>query len=128
MNILFVHQNFPAQFKHLAKALVANGHKVTVLTARTDLREQFGLRIVSYNIKRPSTKGIHPWVIEIETKTIRGEACYNKATELKKEGLYKSERIISSIQSTQINSENKKVINSIFIYKIDTVKCYFKKK
>lgn len=31
--------------------------------------------------------------------------------ELKKEGLYKSERIISSIQSTQINSENKKVIN-----------------
>lgn len=94
MNILFVHQNFPAQFKHLAKALVAKGHKVTVLTARTDLPEQFGLRIVSYNIKRPTTKGIHPWVIEIETKTIRGEACYNKATELKKEG-FNPDKIIA---------------------------------
>ena len=88
MNILFVHQNFPAQFKHLATALVAKGHKVTVLTQRTDLPKENGIRIVSYNIKRPSTKGIHPWVIEIEAKTIRGEACYTKAAELKKDGYY----------------------------------------
>ena len=33
MNILFIHQNFPGQFKHLAPALLARGHKVAALTA-----------------------------------------------------------------------------------------------
>lgn len=33
MRILFVHQNFPGQFKHLAPALVARGHTVVALTA-----------------------------------------------------------------------------------------------
>lgn len=31
MNILFVHQNFPGQFKHLASALASEGHKVAAL-------------------------------------------------------------------------------------------------
>ena len=31
MNFLFVHQNFPGQFKHLAPALVAQGHNVVAL-------------------------------------------------------------------------------------------------
>ena len=33
MRVLFVHQNFPGQFKHLAPALVARGHQVVALTA-----------------------------------------------------------------------------------------------
>lgn len=33
MRILFIHQNFPGQFKHLAPALSARGHKVVALTA-----------------------------------------------------------------------------------------------
>ncbi len=36
MRILFVHQNFPGQFKHLAPALVARGHQVVALTAQTN--------------------------------------------------------------------------------------------
>lgn len=36
MNILFVHQNLPAQFVHLAPALIGRGHKVTGLTASTN--------------------------------------------------------------------------------------------
>ncbi len=31
MKLLFVHQNFPGQFKHLAPALVRAGHKVKAL-------------------------------------------------------------------------------------------------
>ena len=34
MNILLVHQNFPGQFKHLAPALQARGHKVVGLSMR----------------------------------------------------------------------------------------------
>ncbi|MCC5955889.1 MAG: glycosyltransferase family 4 protein [Natronohydrobacter sp.] len=33
MRVLFVHQNFPGQFKHLAPALAARGHQVVALTA-----------------------------------------------------------------------------------------------
>jgi hypothetical protein len=29
MKILFIHQNFPGQFKHLAPALAAQGHEVS---------------------------------------------------------------------------------------------------
>ncbi len=38
MKILFVHQNFPGQFLHLAPALVARGHDVRALTAETNTR------------------------------------------------------------------------------------------
>jgi glycosyltransferase involved in cell wall biosynthesis len=33
VRVLFVHQNFPGQFKHLAPALAARGHQVVALTA-----------------------------------------------------------------------------------------------
>ena len=38
MNILFVHQNFPGQFLHLAPALAARGHKVLALTDQRNER------------------------------------------------------------------------------------------
>ena len=39
MNVLFIHQNFPGQFKHLAPALAAEpGNRVLALTLREKLR------------------------------------------------------------------------------------------
>jgi glycosyltransferase involved in cell wall biosynthesis len=38
MRILFVHQNFPGQFPHLAPALVQNGHEVLALTSSANRR------------------------------------------------------------------------------------------
>jgi glycosyltransferase involved in cell wall biosynthesis len=38
VNILFVHQNFPGQFLHLAPALAARGHKVAALTDEANPR------------------------------------------------------------------------------------------
>ena len=31
LNVLFVHQNFPGQFKHLAPAIAALGHRVKAM-------------------------------------------------------------------------------------------------
>ena len=39
MKILFVHQNYPGQFLHLAPALVARGHQVIALTDETNTRK-----------------------------------------------------------------------------------------
>ncbi|MEX1660852.1 glycosyltransferase [Thioclava sp. 15-R06ZXC-3] len=47
MKILFVHQNFPGQFPHLAPALVARGHEVLALTAETNTRAS-PVRVVKY--------------------------------------------------------------------------------
>jgi glycosyltransferase involved in cell wall biosynthesis len=88
MRILFVHQNFPAQFKHLAPALAANpDHEIVALTMRKDAPEQWqGVRLIRYQPVRGSTPNIHPWVSDIETKTIRGEAVFHAASALRDSG------------------------------------------
>ena len=87
MNILFVHQNFPGQFKHLAPALAQAGHRVLAMTMR-EAPDRFwnGVELVPYGASRSSTPGIHPWVVDWETKVIRGEACFRAALQLKAGG------------------------------------------
>jgi len=87
MKILFIHQNFPGQFKFLAPALVQQGHEVVaMIMQKTDLEVWQGIKLVSYLPSRSSTPNIHPWVSDFETKTIRGEACYRAALKLKNAG------------------------------------------
>jgi glycosyltransferase involved in cell wall biosynthesis len=87
MRILFVHQNFPGQFKHLAPALVRQGHQVVAMTMRqVDANEWQGVRLVRYGASRGSTPAIHPWLSDLETKVIRGEACFRAALKLKDAG------------------------------------------
>jgi glycosyltransferase involved in cell wall biosynthesis len=87
MNILFIHQNFPGQFKFLAPALVKQGHKVVGMTMqKTESREWQGVRIVPYHNSRGTTPNIHPWVSDFETKVIRGESCYRTAIKMKEAG------------------------------------------
>ncbi len=54
MKILFVHQNFPGQFPHLAPALAARGHQVLALTAETNARKS-PVRVVKYRKPEPIT-------------------------------------------------------------------------
>lgn len=87
MNILFIHQNFPGQFKHLAPALVKAGHKVTALIlAKTEAKQWNGVRLVSYSLSRGNAKEAHPWTVDFESKVIRGEACLKAALALKDKG------------------------------------------
>jgi len=87
MNILFIHQNFPGQFKHLAPALVQQGHTVVAMTLqKTEARTWQGVQLVPYAIGRGSTPNVHPWVSDFETKAIRGEACFRAALQLKAAG------------------------------------------
>jgi len=47
-----------------------------------------------YGVDRGSTPGVHPWISDFETKTIRAEACFRAALHLKTEG-YVPEVIIA---------------------------------
>ena len=72
MNILLVHQNFPAQFKHLGPALVKAGHSVTALVlGREKLAEWHGIKIVPYKLSRGNAKEAHPWIVDVESKDPR---------------------------------------------------------
>lgn len=89
MNILFIHQNFPGQFKHLAPALARRGHNVVAMTMqKPEATTWQGVTLVPYSPGRGSTPGIHPWIIDFETKTIRAEACFRAALHIKTAGFY----------------------------------------
>ena len=84
MNVLFVHQNFPGQFKHLAPHLARAGHRVHALGIEGPGLP--GVEMRRYKPQRATTRQTHPWAQEFETKVIRGEACAAAALELKREG------------------------------------------
>ena len=87
MNILFIHQNFPGQFKFLAPALVQQGHAVVAMTMqKTEVKQWQGVKLETYSASRGSTPNVHPWVSDFETKTIRAEACFRSALEMKTNG------------------------------------------
>jgi glycosyltransferase involved in cell wall biosynthesis len=85
MRVLFVHQNFPAQYLHLAPALAARGDDVVALAIEGQ-KPMPGVRIYRYKPTRASSSNIHPWVGDLETKVIRGEAASKAALELRGKG------------------------------------------
>lgn len=87
MKILFVHQNFPGQFKHLAPALKKRGHEVRALTINANWLPE-GVDVIQYRPTRFNTKGIHPWLLDMESKLIRGQAAFEAAMILKRDGWY----------------------------------------
>ncbi|MDA7425162.1 glycosyltransferase family 4 protein [Thalassococcus lentus] len=87
MKILLIHQNFPGQYKHLAPALVQQGHEVVALTCKVKEPQNWqGVKIIPYEIQGASTKGIHPWLADFETKILRATSCYRGAKALKAKG------------------------------------------
>jgi glycosyltransferase involved in cell wall biosynthesis len=88
MNILFIHQNFPGQFKFLAPALAASGeHSVVAMPmSKPQVTHWNGVKLAPYGARRGSTPAIHPWVSDLETKVIRAEACFRAALALRADG------------------------------------------
>lgn len=85
MNILFVHQNFPGQFKHLAPALANQGHRVVALHIN-DCPAVAGVEMVRYAVTSRPGQGTHRWLTDLETKTLRGEAAWQAAVKLREQG------------------------------------------
>lgn len=86
MDVLFVHQNFPGQFRHVAPFLAARGHRVVALGHDRKGESLPGVQILSYGIKRGNGADVHPLAREFESKVLRGEACALAAVRLKEQG------------------------------------------
>lgn len=88
MNLLFVHQNFPGQFVHIINYLASSGGHSIVGLGINPLKTTVpkNVNYIRYQPKQSSSALIHPFVIDIETKCIRGDACAEAALKLKKKG------------------------------------------
>lgn len=84
MRVLFVHQNFPAQFRHLAPLLAARGDEVVALTFNPTPATP-GTRVVRSQGTYTTGAG-HPWARDFDTKVIRAEATLATALRLRDEG------------------------------------------
>lgn len=95
MNFLFIHQNFPGQFKHLSRALATQGHRVTALTPRVKEKTSWGgVTIFPYRIRAATGKDVHNWLIDTDTKIKRAEACWRAARKMEQAG-YRPDVIIA---------------------------------
>jgi len=87
MNLLFVHQGFPGQYRHLLAALLQQGgHQLVGMGCGDPVSLPKGLHYIRYNVQRGTTTTAHPWVQEYETKLIRAEACADAAQQLRQQG------------------------------------------
>lgn len=91
--VLFIHQNFPAQFKSIAPFLAfTKKYEVHTLAWKKSLKEDDYLKSMDdmthyqYEVKIGSSKNIHPLATEFETKMIRADSVALKCFELKDKG------------------------------------------
>lgn len=86
MNILFVHQNFPGQYLHLARHLAAQpGNRVVALSQRRD-GDLPGVRTIRYRPQRDVTPQLHHYLRGTEAGVLNAQAVARAALELKKSG------------------------------------------
>tara|TARA_B100000287_G_scaffold307995_1_gene291148 strand:+ start:4420 stop:5700 length:1281 start_codon:yes stop_codon:yes gene_type:complete len=95
-NILFLHQNFPGQFKHLAPEMAKskryNVYSLSLDSSNThsldDLNNSLkDIKHYKYKIIKGNSEGTIRLAIEFETKMIRASAVLERALKLKEEGL-----------------------------------------
>ena len=88
LSCLFVHQNFPGQFKFLAPTLAANpANRIMALAMKgARPRPEGPIKYCEYSLSRGSTPGVHPWVGDLETKVVRAEAALAAAVKLRATG------------------------------------------
>ena len=89
MKILFIHQNFPGQFKHLAPALAAQGHEVVGLGINKPEYPIPGVKVLLHRprVHNPeSVKSAPVELRELHAKTVRGHSVARSLTKLKHEG------------------------------------------
>ncbi|MET0273422.1 MAG: glycosyltransferase [Phenylobacterium sp.] len=83
--VLFVHNNFPAQFRDLAETLVARGVPCAAVGGEAAPGVE-GVRIARYSLGRGSTPGLLPLAVRAEADLIRGSAALKGAQFLKEQG------------------------------------------
>ncbi|MDP3845822.1 MAG: glycosyltransferase family 4 protein [Pseudomonas sp.] len=94
MKVLFIHQNFPGQFKHIAQHL-AQQPGVEVLAIGRDTAPGLpGVRLLRYKPHRSANAGTHPYVRTFEDAVLHGQEVLRLLLGLKRKG-YRPDVIVA---------------------------------
>ncbi|WP_419253266.1 glycosyltransferase [Caulobacter sp. ErkDOM-YI] len=83
--ILFVHQNFPGQFPHIADAVLKRGHKVAAIGDQ-GVKGRPGIDVRRWKLSRGSTPGIFDAATRAEADLMRAQSAAEAALKLKADG------------------------------------------
>ncbi len=91
MRILFVHQNFPGQYKHLAPSLANSpANQVVAIGEEVNVKRAFGLhpriRLLGYRQPQGAAKTTHHYLHSSEAATRRGQSVLRVAIALREQG------------------------------------------
>jgi len=87
MKILFVHQNFPGQYLHLASHLGSlPGNEVIFITQRKDNAKLPGVRNIAYQPHRGITQNLHHYLVDTESGLLNAQSVARIALDLKEAG------------------------------------------
>ncbi|MBR6301977.1 glycosyltransferase family 4 protein [bacterium] len=87
MKFLFLHRNFPAQFKHMALALAKDKkNEVVFVTNNTETKSFGGIKKYSYKLKRKVPNNCHRYLRFYEESIIHGQSAAELLISLKQQG------------------------------------------
>lgn len=88
VKVLFIHQNFPGQFRHLAPALAQDPkNQVLALSMKASASSVWqGVQVIPYRIDPQMAGGSSLFAGDLEVKLARAEACYQAACQLLEAG------------------------------------------
>ena len=90
MRVLFIHQNFPGQFRHVARAMADAGHTVVGLGDAANLKASQPLhpsvKVLGYRPHGGGQTRTHHYVRDFEGAVRRGQSVVRAAQELRQKG------------------------------------------
>lgn len=88
MRFLFLHPNFPAQFRHLAVNLAQNPNHQVLFGTKREQGQLPGVTKFLYSPSRQPHPESHHYVKFLESAVLEGQAVYRAAISLREQGFY----------------------------------------
>ena len=88
ITILFIHPNFPAQFRHLARVLGQDDNYNVYYATKRKQGEIAGVSKIYYEPSRQVRPETHHYVRNLETAVLEGQGLYRVMIQLKDKGFY----------------------------------------
>ena len=94
MKVLFIHQNFPGQFRHIAAHLAKQPDVQVLAIGRYQAPGLPGVRILRYKPHRTASPHIHPYARSFEDGVLHGQQVLRLLLDLKSKG-YRPDVIVA---------------------------------
>lgn len=86
MRVLFLHNNFPAQYRHVARKLAEKKKNQVVFASHRAIEKIPGVTNAIYKPHREARKETHHYLRSTETAVINGQSMFRVCLDLKKKG------------------------------------------